>query len=109
MDWIAWDGYDRRQDPTMLTTQFLPFYSNWVTHGKPLMIGETGATIDQATYLQNLATNIPLTFPQVKAVVYYDSVSTSDWSLVNVAGNRGLSAFIAMGQLPYFAFPFHGS
>ena len=51
VDWIGWDGYDRKQDPTMLQTQFLPFYEYWAAHGKPLMIGETGATTDQATYL----------------------------------------------------------
>jgi len=22
VDWIGWDGYDRKQDPTMLDTQF---------------------------------------------------------------------------------------
>jgi hypothetical protein len=109
VDWIGWDGYDRKQDPTMLDTQFLPFYNNWLPNGKPMMIGETGATIDQATYLAQLTSVLPVTFPGVKAVLYYDSKSTSDWTLVDTPGNLGASAFVAMGQTPYFGFPFVGS
>ena len=109
VDWIGWDGYDRRQDPTMLNTLFLPFYANWITHGKPMMIGETGATIDQATYLAQLTAVLPVTFPGVKAILYYDSRSTSDWTLVDTPGNLGASAFTSMGQTPYFGFPFVGS
>jgi hypothetical protein len=108
VDWIGWDGYDRKQDPTILQSQFLPFYNHWLPNGKPMMIGETGATIDQATYVANLAATIPSQFPGVKAVIYYDSMSTSDWTLVDAPGNLGLSQFIAMGQLPYFRFPFTG-
>ena len=78
-------------------------------HGKPLMIGETGATIDQATYLAQLRTVLPVTFPGVKAVLYYDSKSTSDWTLVDAPGNLGMTAFITWGQTPYFGFPFVGS
>jgi hypothetical protein len=74
-----------------------------------MMIGETGATTDQASYLANLATALPSTFPGIKAVLYYDSQSTSDWTLVNAPGNLGLSRFIAMGSLAYFSYPFGGS
>jgi len=109
VDWIGWDGYDRKQDPTMLNTQFLPFYNYWLPHGKPMMIGETGATIDQATYLAQLTSVLPVTFPGVKAVLYYDSKSSSDWTLVDSPGDLGASAFVAMGQTPYFGFPFVGS
>jgi hypothetical protein len=109
VDWIGWDGYDRRQDPTMLNTQFLPFYNSWVTHGKPMMIGETGATTDQATYLAQLTAVLPVTFPQVHAVLYYDSQSTSDWTLVDTPGQLGFTQFVAMGQTPYFGYPFVGS
>jgi hypothetical protein len=109
VDWIGWDGYDRKQDPNMLTTQFLPFYDTWVTHGKPLMLGETGATTDQATYLAQLTAVLPVTFPDLKAVLYYDSESTSDWTLVDTPGQLGATAFTTMGQTPYFGFPFVGS
>ncbi len=107
--WIGFDGYDRKQDPTMLNTEFLPFYDHWLSDDKPMMIAETGATTDQASYLTDLATNLPTTFPDIKAVLYYDSVGTSDWTLENAPGNLGLDQFIAMGQLPYFSYPFVGS
>ena len=109
VDWIGFDGYDRHQDPNMLTTQFLPFYNHWLPNGKPIMIGETGATTDQATYVAQLAARLPTQFPDIHAVLYYDSHSTSDWTLTNAPGNLGLSQFSAMGRLAYFMFPFAGS
>ena len=109
VDWIGFDGYDRHQDPNMLTTQFLPFYNHWLPNGKPIMIGETGATIDQATYVAQLAARLPTQFPDIHAVLYYDSHSTSDWTLTNAPGNLGLSQFSAMGRLAYFMYPFAGS
>ncbi len=109
VDWIGWDGYDRKQDPSIIKTTFLPFYDAWVTHGKPMMIGETGATTDQATFLAQLAAALPVSFPQVHAVLYYDSKSDFDWTLVNTPGQLGFDAFVAMGQLPYFGYPFVGA
>lgn len=109
VDWIGWDGYDRKQDPNMLKTEFLPFYQAWVTHGKPMMIGETGATTDQATYLDQLTATLPVTFPQVHAVLYYDSKSTSDWTLVDTPGQAGFTQFTTMAQTPYFEFPYSGT
>jgi hypothetical protein len=109
VDWIGWDGYDRKQDPGMLQSQFLPFYANWVTHGKPMMLGETGATIDQATYIAQLTSTLPVLFPQVHAVLYYDSKSTADWTLVDTPGQLGFTQFVAMGQTAYFGYPFLGT
>jgi hypothetical protein len=109
VNWIAWDGYDRKQSPTLTTSQFLPFYDYWVTHDKPLMIGETGATTDQQAYLAQLASVLPVSFPQVKAVLYYDSMSDSDWTLIDTPGDLGFDQFIALGQVPYFGYPFVGS
>ncbi|MGD0882565.1 MAG: hypothetical protein ABSB09_13440 [Acidimicrobiales bacterium] len=109
VNWIAWDGYDRKQNPAATTSQFLPFYDYWVTHDKPLMIGETAATTDQQAYLAQLASVLPVSFPQVRAVLYYDSMSDSDWTLVNNPGNLGFDQFIALGQNPYFGYPFVGS
>ncbi len=109
VDWIGWDAYDRKQDPAIIKTQFLPFYDTWVTHGKPLMIGETGATTDQASYLDQLAAALPVSFPKVHAVLYYDSKSDSDWTLVDTPGQLGFDAFVAMGQESYYGFPFTGT
>ena len=91
------------------TPSSCPSTTYWVPHGKPLMIGETGATTDQATYLAQLQAALPVTFPEVKAVLYYDSKSTSDWTLVDTPGNLGMTAFTTLGQTPYFGYPFVGS
>ena len=109
VDWIGWDGYDRKQSASATLAQFQPFYAYWVTHGKPLVIGETGATTDQATYLAALATALPAQFPQIRAVLYYDSKATSDWTLVDAPGDLGADQFAALGQTPYFGFPYVGS
>ena len=109
VDWIGWDGYDRKQSASATLAQFAPFYAYWVTHGKPLVLGETGATTDQASYLAALATALPASFPQVRAMLYYDSKSTSDWTLVDAPGDLGADQFTALAQNPYFGFPFVGS
>lgn len=108
VDWIAFDGYDRKQNPAIITTEFLPYYRYWITQAKPMMIAETGATTDQASYLATLGTELPESLPGIKAVVYYDSESTSNWTLVDEPGNLGLEQFVTLGQLPYFTFPFAG-
>ena len=109
VDWIGWDGYDRTHSPSETIAQFQPFYAYWVTHGKPMVLGETGATTAQAPYLAALATALPASFPQVRAVLYYDSKSTSDWTLVDVPGDLGADQFATFAQIPYFGFPFVGS
>jgi len=109
VDWIGWDGYDRTHSPSATLAQFQPFYNYWVARGKPLVLGETGATTDQAPYLAALATALPTSFPQVRGVLYYDSRSTSDWTLVDVPGDLGADQFATLAQTPYFGFPFVGS
>jgi hypothetical protein len=106
VDWIGFDGYDRQQSSTIITTLFQPFYEHWLPNGKPILIGETGATTDQRSYLAALATQVPADLPGIKAVIYYDSKSTSDWTLADTPGDLGLSQFIDLGELPYFDYPF---
>jgi hypothetical protein len=108
VDWIGFDGYDRTQDPVGTIATYTPFYDHWIGHGKPMMIGETGATTDQATFLADLRTALPTTYPGIKALVYYDSKSSIDWTLADTAGNPGLSTFVGIGQTSYFEFPFVG-
>ena len=109
VDWIGWDGYDRKQSATATLAQFQPFYAYWADHGKPLVIGETGATTDQQSYLAALATALPASLPDVHALLYYDSRSDSDWTLVDTPGDLGADQFTDLAQNPYFGFPFAGS
>lgn len=108
VDWIGFDGYDRTQDPSIITSVYGPFYQYWAPHGKPMVIGEVGATTDQATFIQDLGNALPTTYPDIKAVLYYDSVARIDWTLTDSPGNAGFSAFVALGQTPYFEYPFAG-
>ena len=109
VDWIGWDGYDRKQARRRRSPSSRRTTTYWVTHGKPLVLGETGATTDQAPYLAALATALPNSFPQVRAMLYYDSKSTLDWTLVDVPGDLGADQFATLAQTPYFGFPFVGS
>ena len=109
VDWIGWDGYDRKQSSSVTLAQFQPFYAYWAPHGKPLVIGETGATTDQQSYLAALATALPTDMPDVHALLYYDSKSDSDWTLVDTPGDLGADQFTDLAQTPYFEFPFAGS
>ena len=55
VDWIAIGGYDRKhQSNTAFATVFTPFYKEFSSHNKPLMVGETGATSAQVAFLQGM-------------------------------------------------------
>jgi hypothetical protein len=116
VDWIGWDGYDRTQsaDPVLGSAgQYTLFYQYWMNYfatnseaPKPMMIDETGATTDQATYLPALATWVHAN-SNVKALLYYDSDSTSNWTLQ--PGNAGFNQFVTLANDPYFGYPYSGS
>jgi beta-mannanase len=104
VDWIAVDGYDRSYKGvggTGFSSIFGAFYSEWVGHGKPMMVGETGAVgLQQAQYLQSIQTEAP-TMPQFKAIVYFDSAGpAADWALQGA----GITTFQSLLADPYFSF-----
>ena len=43
------------------------------------------------------------------AVLYYDSKSDSDWTLVDAPGTSGPTSSPTLAQTPYFGFPYVGS
>jgi hypothetical protein len=106
VDWIAVDGYARDPDPAAATDAFAGifsgFYDQFLAEGKPMMIAETGALgAGQAAYLSSLATLLPSTFPQIKALAYFDAEGPrGDWSL----DGDGLRAFADLAADPYFSF-----
>ena len=109
VDWIGLDGYDRMQDPTVHPTEFLPFYETWSVVGKPMMIGETGATTDQATYLADLSAALP--GPSRTSRPSCTTTQTPPWigrwSTLRQAGFSQVRRHRAV--LPYFAYPYAGS
>lgn len=106
VDWICVDGYDRagtarHVGSSTFTGIFGSFYDQWVGHGKPIMVGETGATAyDQGSYIQSIQSGAP-ELPEIKAVVYFDAVGPEgDWSLTGT----GLQAFQSLVNDSYFSF-----
>ncbi len=99
VDWIGVDGYDRTGTSTF-SSLFSGFYQTWSTHGKPMVVCETGSMgANQAAYIGSIGTDAP-TMPDFKAVVYFDGVGPAgSWVLTGA----GLTAFGALARNPYFA------
>jgi beta-mannanase len=103
VSWIAADGYDRQHQGTAAFSNiFGSFYAQWASHSKPLMIAETGAmSIDQAQYVQGIQHLLPTTYPQIKALVYFDSIGPAgSW----VLSGSGFAAFKSMSESAYFSY-----
>ena len=78
VDWIAVDGYSRTPAPDAadFVQRFGPWYAEFASFGKPLMISETGSMAGgQASYFQQIEDEVSSTgnFPLIKAVLYFDA------------------------------------
>ena len=103
VDWIAADGYDRPTNPPGegISPHFQRWYNDFSSFGKPMMVGETGAYVnDQVPYLTSLEKSVPTRFPQIRAVGYFDADSHYNYSLS--PGSAGLQQFRSMAQNPLF-------
>lgn len=101
VDWIGADGYDHRHLGAAGFSQvFAAWYQDFQGYGKPMMVAETGAMpADQADYLAGIGTALPVAFPLVGAVVYFDARGPDgSW----VLSGEGVRAFAALGREPYF-------
>ena len=101
VDWIGGDGFlrDKANAPNF-DGVFRDWYAEWAGHGKPMMIGATGAlAADQPRYFQDIAQLLPTKYPQIKALNYFDATGDNgDWSLQGA----GLAAFKTLANTPYF-------
>src|SRR6185437_9704856 len=91
VDWIGVDGYDRKGlGAAGFAALFSAFYAEWLPHGKPMMVAETGARpAAQAAYLAGAAATMAGSTGW-KALVYFDAAGpVASWTLS--AG--GLGAF----------------
>jgi beta-mannanase len=104
VDWVSADGYDRSSvpQPTVFAKRFGKWYADFASFGKPLMISETAAVAGaQATFLQEIQSDMPSHFPLLKAVIYFDAAAHTgryDYPL----DASGLSAFQALSRDPVF-------
>ncbi len=111
VDWIGNDHFDDQGAPTTgtqaVTNVFGAFYQEWSGHGKPMMIGATGATpTDQPGYLQGLQAAFPTTYPAFKALMYFDAPGGNGKGPWHLQGG-GVTAFGALATDPYFSFGRH--
>jgi len=113
VSWIGSDIYDRLQpkgtDPCQVSqdfaTEYAPFYAQWSTEGKPLLLSETGVGCTaetstqfpafQADWLGEIGQAVPAQFPDLRGVVYMDAAE----KLGNyVLTGAGLTAYAALGK-----------
>jgi hypothetical protein len=72
VDWIGEDAYSR-SDPSTLPDLVAGMYDTYGDAGKPLIVCETGAeAADQPAFLSS-ATRLPAQYPNLRAIVYFDS------------------------------------
>ncbi len=101
--WIGGDFYDRTGGGFAAAAR--PFYQT--AHARypnvPLIIAETGqqsAGDLQPQYFGSMTEALPLLFPQIKAVIYFDApgLAPNDWTLTS----QGIRAFAKMAADAYF-------
>jgi beta-mannanase len=111
VDWIAADGYNGPgcrpgTGWRELSDIFGDFYVWGSSHGKPLMIGETGSVEDaanparKAAWFDNAARDLATEMPGVQALVYFDARKACDYRVAS--SSRSLEGFRRLALDPHF-------
>jgi beta-mannanase len=111
VDWIAADGYNgpgcRPQGGWReLSDLFGDFYAWGSSHGKPLMLGETGSAEDpadagrKAAWFDNAARDLATEMPNVQAVIYFDARKACDYRVGS--SSRSIEGFKRLALDPHF-------
>ena len=111
VDWIAADGYNGPgcrpgNDWRELSEIFGDFYVWGSSHGKPLMIGETGSVENaanpaaKAAWFDNAARDLTTEMPNVQALIYFDAKKACDYRVATSA--RSLDGFRRLALDPHF-------
>ena len=111
VDWIGYDPYGNSGESaaSVVSTKY-PMY-NWATvtksgsHTMPMMWLEWGDTesatgTSKASFFTSLATLLPSTYPLIKAIVYFNSTSSTG-DCVNTS-SAALTAYRGLAATPYF-------
>jgi hypothetical protein len=108
VDYASADGYSRSTtDPTDFAHIFGPLYQAFSTR-KPILIGETGAVVGptQAPWItqtgneiDGLGTQLGQAFPDVKALVFFDSRGCHDYTITTA---DSVTAFAQLARSAYF-------
>jgi hypothetical protein len=121
VDWIGAQVYngDTVKEPIQTYPGFLNFYNQAVVKGKPLILSETGAlgpdpqdpcsssvgtgTSPQSKWLYTMSTNFRVSFPAMKAIVYFDVPGSPGPDCKNyLLRGDGLVSFSNLLAKPYF-------
>ena len=108
VDWMGFDGYNWGTVQTTSTWQTFPtiasrIYSGLAAKGKPIMIPETASAEqggDKAAWIAGMLPAFQSSFPQVKALVWFQMNKETDWRIDSSAAAQ--SAFVKMANDAYF-------
>ena len=108
VDWMGFDGYNWGTVQTTSTWQTFPtiasrIYAGLAAKGKPIMIPETASTEqggDKASWIAGVLPALEASFPQVKALVWFQMNKETDWRIDSSTAAR--SAFVTMANDSYF-------
>jgi hypothetical protein len=109
VDWVCSDGYNwapgrKGDDWRSFPEIYDAFYEFGLARDKPMMAGEYGCQErgpgDKAAWITQARNDIQQRFPEMDALVYFDSDRDYDWRLETSASSY--QAFIDMGNDPYF-------
>ena len=109
VDWVCSDGYNWAPGRAgsrwrEFSEIYQAFYEFGVARGKPMMAGEYGcqerAPGEKAAWIDQAREDIKARFPELDAIVYFDSDRDYDWRVDTSPSSY--EAFAAMGSDPYF-------
>jgi hypothetical protein len=103
---VDWTGFDKYDDANLdFFDTYAQAYSFLAPLGKPILVGETGATEQiQPTFFADAPSVLENDFPLIKGFVYFDSMNVNfAGSYSWVIGNGTLSNFAAMANNPYLS------
>jgi len=103
VNWIGADLYDR-SGYGPFEQMFSSFYDTWSRQGRPLILSETGAvgSAAQVAWLKEIASAVPVSFPDLHAVVYTDA-NDGLGNYILQPGSAGMATFAALGRAPFFS------
>jgi hypothetical protein len=107
VDYACADGYSRSTSaPTSFADLFTPLYNafstpNAVTNGKPILIGETGEEpgATQAAWISQVGQQVSSDFPDIKALLFFDSRGKDDYAITAPAS---VTALANLARSTYF-------
>ena len=110
VDWIGIDGYNwgtthSWSSWTSLASLIQPIYADYA-HRKPIMIAETASAEqggDKGAWLDSVRTQLPARFPDVAALVYFETNKETDWSVTS--STTAMTSFRALASDPRFLRP----